>query len=137
MNNKVVIIGCGNVGMSYAYALLNQKTPVSELVLIEGLLREKFPDVFEYNRSRPTLLELQMKGVNKSILIDTFKDYYRQKGKELTLYVCGDNENDIEMLKKADVSVCPANAIDAVKAISERCLCSNNEGLLADLIYSF
>lgn len=109
----------------------------SELVLIEGLLREKFPDVFEYNRSRPTLLELQMKGVNKSILIDTFKDYYRQKGKELTLYVCGDNENDIEMLKKADVSVCPANAIDAVKAISERCLCSNNEGLLADLIYSF
>ena len=35
MNNKVVIIGCGNVGMSYAYALLNQKTPVNELVLID------------------------------------------------------------------------------------------------------
>ena len=26
--NKIVIIGCGNVGMSYAYALLNQKTNV-------------------------------------------------------------------------------------------------------------
>src|SRR5574344_188119 len=35
MNNKVVIIGCGNVGMSYAYALLNQKTAVNELVLID------------------------------------------------------------------------------------------------------
>ncbi len=35
MNNKVVIIGCGNVGMSYAYALLNQKTSVNELVLID------------------------------------------------------------------------------------------------------
>lgn len=35
MNNKVVIIGCGNVGMSYAYALLNQKTQVNELVLID------------------------------------------------------------------------------------------------------
>ena len=35
MNNKVVIIGCGNVGMSYAYALLNQKTNVQELVLID------------------------------------------------------------------------------------------------------
>lgn len=35
MNNKVVLIGCGNVGMSYAFALLNQKTPVSELVLID------------------------------------------------------------------------------------------------------
>jgi len=35
MKNKVVIIGCGNVGMSYAYALLNQKTKVTDLVLID------------------------------------------------------------------------------------------------------
>ena len=35
MNNKVVIIGCGNVGMSYAYALLNQRTHVNELALID------------------------------------------------------------------------------------------------------
>ena len=35
MNNKVVIIGCGNVGMSYAYALLNQRSNVQELVLID------------------------------------------------------------------------------------------------------
>ncbi|MEG2322399.1 MAG: L-lactate dehydrogenase [Bacilli bacterium] len=33
--NKVIIIGCGNVGMSYAYALVNQKTNVKELVLID------------------------------------------------------------------------------------------------------
>lgn len=35
MNNKIVLIGCGNVGMSYAYALLNQRTSVQELVLID------------------------------------------------------------------------------------------------------
>ena len=35
MNNKVVLIGCGNVGMSYAYALLNQRTYVNELVLVD------------------------------------------------------------------------------------------------------
>ncbi len=35
MNKKVVVIGCGNVGMSYAYALLNQKNSVHELVLID------------------------------------------------------------------------------------------------------
>ncbi len=34
-NKKVVIIGCGNVGMSYAYALLNQRTHVNELALID------------------------------------------------------------------------------------------------------
>jgi len=33
--NKIIIIGCGNVGMSYAYALLNQRTKVEELVLID------------------------------------------------------------------------------------------------------
>ena len=35
MNNKVVIIGCGNVGMSYAYALINQRTYVNKLILID------------------------------------------------------------------------------------------------------
>jgi L-lactate dehydrogenase len=35
MKNRVVIIGCGNVGMSYAYALLNQRTKVNELILID------------------------------------------------------------------------------------------------------
>lgn len=35
MSNKVVIVGTGNVGMSYAYALLNQRTQVNELVLID------------------------------------------------------------------------------------------------------
>lgn len=34
-NNKIVIIGCGNVGMSYAYALLNQRTKVNEIILID------------------------------------------------------------------------------------------------------
>ena len=33
--SKVIIIGCGNVGMSYAYSLLNQRTKVEELVLID------------------------------------------------------------------------------------------------------
>lgn len=35
MKNRIVIIGCGNVGMSYAYALLNQQTYVDELILID------------------------------------------------------------------------------------------------------
>ncbi len=35
LKNKVVIIGAGNVGLSYAYALTNQKTKVNEIVLID------------------------------------------------------------------------------------------------------
>ena len=33
--NKIVLVGCGNVGMAYAYALINQKDYVDELVLID------------------------------------------------------------------------------------------------------
>lgn len=33
--SKIVLIGCGNVGMSYAYSLVNQYIEVDELVLID------------------------------------------------------------------------------------------------------
>ena len=53
MNNKVVIIGCGNVGMSYAYALLNQRTYVNKLVLID-LNRERIEgEVMDLNHCLP------------------------------------------------------------------------------------
>lgn len=33
--NKVVLIGCGNVGMAFAYSLVNQKTSVNSLYVID------------------------------------------------------------------------------------------------------
>jgi len=33
--NKIVLVGCGNVGMAYSYALINQKVYVDELILID------------------------------------------------------------------------------------------------------
>ena len=53
MNNKVVIIGCGNVGMSYAYALVNQRTYVNKLILID-LNEEKVEgEVMDLNHCLP------------------------------------------------------------------------------------
>lgn len=49
MKQKVVIIGCGNVGMSLAYALLNQKTAVNELVLIDLDLERIEGEVMDLN----------------------------------------------------------------------------------------
>lgn len=49
MKNKVVIIGCGNVGMSYAYALLNQRTHVNELVLIDINTKKVEGEVMDLN----------------------------------------------------------------------------------------
>ncbi len=49
MKNKVVIIGCGNVGEAYAYALLNQKTYVNELVLIDINKEKAMGDAMDLN----------------------------------------------------------------------------------------
>ncbi|MBR5419003.1 L-lactate dehydrogenase [Candidatus Saccharibacteria bacterium] len=35
MSNKVMVVGTGNVGMSYAFALLHQRTNVNELILVD------------------------------------------------------------------------------------------------------
>ena len=49
MKNKVVLVGCGNVGMSYAYALLNQRTSVNELVLIDINVKKTEGEVMDLN----------------------------------------------------------------------------------------
>lgn len=53
MNNKVVIIGCGNVGMSYAYALINQRTYVNKLVLIDLDEKRVEGEVMDLNHCLP------------------------------------------------------------------------------------
>ena len=51
MNNKVVIIGCGNVGMAYAYALVNQGSRIDELVLIDINKDRIIGEVMDLNHS--------------------------------------------------------------------------------------
>ena len=53
MKNKVVIIGCGNVGMSYAYSMLNQRTSVNELVLIDINKEKTIGEVMDLNHGLP------------------------------------------------------------------------------------
>ena len=53
MNNKVVIVGCGNVGMSYAYALLNQRTYVNKLILIDINKERVEGEVMDLNHCLP------------------------------------------------------------------------------------
>lgn len=53
MNNKVVIIGCGNVGMSYAYALINQRTYVNKLILIDVNQDRVEGEVMDLNHCLP------------------------------------------------------------------------------------
>ena len=96
------------------------------------LLREHFDGTFEFTQSWSTIIDIQPCGINKG---STIKKYTRHRlGPDAVIYACGDYFNDIEMLKEADVAVCPSNAQPQVKEVSDLCLCSNNEGLIADLV---
>ena len=39
-NNKVMIVGTGNVGASIAYAILNQRTAVNEIILTDIIAKD-------------------------------------------------------------------------------------------------
>jgi hydroxymethylpyrimidine pyrophosphatase-like HAD family hydrolase len=46
----------------------------------------------------------------------------------------GDYENDLALLSAADVAVCPKGSHEAVRKICDMELCSNDDGVIADLI---
>ena len=58
------------------------------------------------------------------------KDYVSAQ----TLYAIGDYENDIEMLKVADISASPENALDEVKRFAKIITSHCDDGAVADLI---
>jgi len=106
-----------------------------ELDVIRGELESSFPDRFEFAKSCATFLEYQKRGITKAGRVTELKRFIEQEsGRKMKLFACGDYENDITMLRAADVSVCPENALPEVKAIADICLCHCDRGLIADLV---
>jgi len=86
-------------------------------------------------RSYHTIAEAVGSHVTKGNMIACLREYYAAQGLNDLLVCCiGDYENDIDMLKNADVAFCPSNALDAVKAVSHHILCHHDQGAIADMI---
>ena len=84
MNNKVVVIGCGNVGMSYCYALVNQRTYVNELVLIDINTKKVEGEVMDLNHC----LAYSPSKIN--IKLGNYSDC---KGAKIVVIAAGANQN--------------------------------------------
>ena len=97
-------------------------------------LSDRFDRVFATTDIVPGVeyLELLPKNVNKGSALRVCRglDCYRGR----TLIAVGDYNNDLELLREADVAACPSNANDAVHAVSNICLPSNNDSAIAALI---
>ena len=97
-------------------------------------INENYGDVFDVTASTKWNLELQPKGVTKAVGVRKLKEAVKRYRPEVKLYCIGDYYNDIEMLKEADVAVCPENAAEEVKAVCGCVLCECGEGAVGDLI---
>ena len=106
-----------------------------DLDLVRAAVEERFGDAFDYCKSGAKYYELLGRGCGKARMLTRLRDHLQgELGRPITVYACGDYENDISMLRAADVAACPANAIDAVKSICKMTLCDHDEGFIADLI---
>lgn len=77
-------------------------------------------------------VELNPLSATKGTAIEFIKNYL---GDIHTSVGIGDYENDIPLLSSADIGVCVANGLDAVKSIADRIVKRNDECAVADLIF--
>lgn len=105
-----------------------------KLCTVREALEPIFCKNFTFATSSPRFLELNVKGCSKAVGIEYLRQVYSTDEKRATIIAVGDYENDIEMLKAADIAACPDNAMESVKSICGIKLCHHDMGAIAELI---
>lgn len=106
-----------------------------ELCEAREVLYPAYQEDFEFCSSSPTLFEMQAKGCTKATGVRFVAEWLSaRRGYPITVVTIGDQENDLPMLASADISACPDNALDVVKATAKLHLCHHTEGAVAALI---
>lgn len=106
-----------------------------ELCSVRPVVEATFGDTFEYSVSSPRFFELQKKGCTKATGLRFVAEYLEARlGHPVITVAVGDQENDLPMLRAADIAACPDNAAEAVKAVCGLHLCHHDEGCIADLV---
>ena len=97
-------------------------------------VKGKFPKL-TFTTSCDTLLEMNPVGISKATALERLRELCNEKyGVNHVLCCMGDYFNDEEMLKAADISVCPENAHERIKKICTKTVCHCKDGALADCI---
>lgn len=78
-------------------------------------------------------LEILPSNSSKGSMLITLR---KLLGEEYTYYAVGDYYNDIEMIKIADVGIAAGNAPEDIKSIADIVTVSNDDDILADIIYN-
>lgn len=95
-------------------------------------LNSRFGSRFSFDRSWPQGVEMHIKGSGKGDCVRLLKEKYCPGIH--TVIAVGDFENDISMIKAADIGYATANAPDHVKKVAGRIAPSNDEDAIAYII---
>ncbi len=114
----------------YKFLFLDETPRLQE---VRAALAAHFGDRLLPTCSSSWILEMQYPHITKALGLQKLKKCL-DGAKKRTVIACGDYENDMEMLKAADVAVAPDNALDEVKSLADHVLCHCKDGLIADVI---
>lgn len=99
---------------------------------LDNLDLETLSADFALVHSGKVYFEFLCPGTNKGRGIDAIRE---KEPKVKKILAIGDFYNDMEMLRKADVSAAPANAEQDIKDIVDYVVCDNNRGALAEFLH--
>lgn len=114
------------------YKFILMRDPVITPEIREYAMRE-FPEV-EFEQSWPAGLEGRPKNAGKGNAVAKLAWLLGGREKIHTVIAVGDYENDISMIKYADIGYATANAAENVKAAADRVTVSNRDGAIAAII---
>ena len=97
------------------------------------IINEKYGDAVDCTSASESSVEIMPRGINKGFAVQKLRTLPSLSGSRF--FAIGDYENDIEMLSEADISACPANALDSVKELCDIHVCHHDKGAIAELIH--
>ena len=95
-------------------------------------LTERFGHRFAFDRSWPVGLEMHHKDSGKGECVKILRQMFPHVH---TVITAGDYENDLTMLREADIGCAVANAIPSVKEAADRVIVHCHEHAIAHIIY--
>ncbi len=129
-NGKMELISKAE-GEYYKYIFLFDTPALCEEFM--NIMIEKYGEDYEFVRSWPFEAEMLKKGSGKGDAVRFLRKYYGERIKKI---VCvGDYENDISMLKEADLGIAVANALPKVKEAADLVTVSCDENAMEKIIY--
>jgi len=85
--------------------------------------------------SEKNLLEILNADTSKGRALGVLRKILREKGFDIDkAYAIGDGENDVELIREADVGIAVANACEAAKRVADIIICGNDKNIISECL---